>query len=129
MRGRRRAPLPLSPSSVSIVRARSTSSSGEIGRTKNPSASPAMRGSSALSPTKKIGTRPRGTARTLASAIAGSGCTICGAITITSGRLAVIHPDRLSPGSTATASKPPATAALRMRSASYGPAMMSSFID
>ena len=65
-----------------------------------------MRGSSALSPTKKIGTRPRGTARTLASAIAGSGWTICGAITITSGRLAVIQPDRLSPGSTATVSKP-----------------------
>ena len=98
------------------------------GRMKNPSARPAMRGSSALSPTRKIGTRPRGTDRTLASACAGSGWTICGAMTISAGRLAVIQPDRLSPGSTATASKPADTAALRSRSASYGPAMMSSFI-
>ena len=72
-----------------------------------------MRGSSAPSPTRKIGTRPRGTDRTLASACAGSGCTICGAMTISAGRLAVIQPDRLSPGSTATASKPADTAALR----------------
>src|SRR6187455_2315747 len=47
---------------------------------------------------------------------------------ISAGRLAVIQPDRLSPGSTATASKPADTAALRSRSASYGPEMISSFI-
>ena len=46
------------------------------------------------------------------------GWTICGAMTISAGRLAVIQPDRLSPGSTATASKPADTAALRSRSAS-----------
>jgi hypothetical protein len=77
-----------------------------------------MRGSSASSPTKKIGTRPRGTERTFASARLGSAWTICGAITISVGRLAVIHPERLSPGSTATASNPANTAALRRRSAS-----------
>ena len=77
-----------------------------------------MRASSASSPTRKIGTRPRGTERTLASASAGSAWTICGAITMSWGREAVIHPDRLSPGSTATVSNPAATALLRMRSAS-----------
>jgi hypothetical protein len=40
---------------------------------KNPSANPAMRGSSAPSPTSRIGTRPRGTERTFASACVGSG--------------------------------------------------------
>ena len=135
VRERRRAPLPppavpaLSfAAAVSTARARSSSASGETGRMKKPSASPLMRGSSASSPTKKIGTRPRGTDRTFASARFGSGCTICGAITIRAGRLAVIQPDRLSPGSTATASNPADTAALRRRSDSYGPAMISNFI-
>jgi len=39
---------------------------------KKPSARPAMRGSSAPSPTRKIGTRPRGTDLTFASACTGS---------------------------------------------------------
>ena len=79
---------------VRMARARSSSSSGAIGRTKKPSARSRIRASSAASPTRKIGTRPRGTARTLASASAGSAWTICGAMTISSGREAVIQPEQ-----------------------------------
>ncbi len=104
----------LSCDGTTRARACSTRSAGAIGRTKKPSASGRSRGSSAASPTKKIGTRPRGVARTLASATLGSELTICGAITIRSGRVAEIQPDRLSPGSMATVSKPADTAARRI---------------